>query len=222
MVSLNQAISSQARTHPKRDFFWSQVHSLFSRSPSGSIVPRVERHESTEQRSIQLLMRCNKADPLQNASRSSFPGRVLHGLSRVLFLAAFMVAAAAVWRYPGATFLTPEGPWLEVDPARFETGSVTQGLSIPLSFELVNRNPKKPVIIFGATEMCGPFGCIDGSNVPVTVPPGGKARLQFMFRAGTDPVFEYDLFIYTNAPGQTEVPLKIVGQTAAYVGPEQY
>lgn len=162
------------------------------------------------------------ADPLLNTSQSRFPGQVLHGLSRVLFLAAIMVAAAAVWNYPGATLPTYEAPWLEAHPALFETGSVTQGLGIPVSFELVNRNSEQPVIVFGATEICGPLGCIDGSNLPVTVPPGGKARLQFMFRAGTEPVFEYDLFIYTNAPGQTEVPLKIVGETTAFVGPEHY
>jgi len=162
------------------------------------------------------------ADPLQYPSRSSFPGQVLHGLSRVLFLAAIMVAVAAVWTSSDASLPMPVGPWLEVHPARFEIGSISQGLSIPVTFDLVNRNPKQPVIIFGATEMCGPLGCIDGSNIPVTVPPGGKARLQFMFRAGSDPVFEYDLFIYTNAPGQTEVALKIVGETTAYVGPEHY
>ncbi len=162
------------------------------------------------------------ANSQTNAIRTGILSPVLRWLSRILFLAGIIFTGAAIWSYANAPLPTPVGPWLEVNPARFETGSVTQGLGIPVSFDLVNRNPKQPVIIFGATEMCGPLGCIDGSNIPVTVPPGGKARLQFMFRAGTDPVFEYDLFIYTNAPGQTEVPLKIVGETTAYVGPEHY
>lgn len=161
-------------------------------------------------------------DANTNAIRPCNFSLVLCWSSRVLFFAGCICAGVAMWSWTSSPAQPPPGPWLSVEPMTIDVGTMPQGISRLVRFEVSNRNPRQPVIIFGATESCGPQGCIDGSNIPVTVPPGGKATLQFMFRAGSDPVFEYDLTIYSDAPAQIETNVKIVGETLPYTGPEFY
>ena len=142
--------------------------------------------------------------------------------STAIFLAGCIFVVAAVWSYADRQRTPSYGQWLTIDPSIVDIGTIPQGLSQAVRFEVINRNHHKPVIIFGATETCGPQGCIDGSNIPVTVPPGSRAMLQFVFRAGFDPVFDYSMTIYSDAPGQTESKVKIVGKTSSNTNPEYY
>ncbi len=137
----------------------------------------------------------------------------------VFYSRPLVCSAAAMWHWFTAV-VTPVGPWLSVDPIQINIGTIPRGDSRSITFEAINRNPRQPVIVFGSTQMCGPYGCVVDSNIPLTVPPGGKAKMQFVFRAGTHPSVEYPLAIYTNAPGQTQVPLKIIGKTSPPVAPE--
>jgi hypothetical protein len=162
------------------------------------------------------------SDTHSNAIRTGKFGHLLRWSSRAMFIAGCICAGTAAWCWFDEASESQKELWISIQPDMIDVGTMPEGISQPLRFEVANLNHHLPVIIFGATESCGPQGCIDGSNLPLTIQPGAKATLQFIFRAGSDPVFEYDLTIYSDAPWQTESKVKIVGKTSPNGNPEYY
>lgn len=72
----------------------------------------------------------------------------------------------------------PNAPWQSVELVTYEIGKMSPGLQAPVTFTPVNRNSQSQVRVIGATEVSGPIGCSLGSNMPIMVPPVGKAAFE--------------------------------------------
>lgn len=71
------------------------------------------------------------------------------------------------------------------------------------------------VTLLGSPNFCGDSGCVSSSGLPMTLEPGGIARVPFVLKAGEPGAFDLDLLIYSDFPGQTEVHTRLKGVVAS-------
>lgn len=151
------------------------------------------------------------------------PGhRPLAWTSWSLQLTASARAMSALWHGDDSPATTTVASWLGVNQAINDIGSIKPGNAFFVTFALANSIQQLPVIVCGATDLCGPNGCLAGSKISMTVAPGGQATVEMIFQAGSGTGFKNPFSIYSIATGQAEMPLETIGnsETSVYSRPK--
>ncbi len=106
-----------------------------------------------------------------------------------------------------------DGLPIRVENPVVNLGDVTPGRHYPATFSLYNSG-KITVHVLGGSSQCSDTGCGDyPENLPLEIPPGETREVITQFHGANPGVIRYTFEIYTDAAGQTEIPVTIRGTT---------
>jgi len=105
----------------------------------------------------------------------------------------------------------PEGAALTLEPAAQSFGELPPGRDVPLTFTVRNR-ASHPVQVVGATSLCNPQGCVAAEDLPMRIPPRSARELSVTVETKSAGDFTAGIVLYTDAHGQTEIPLEVTGR----------
>jgi len=78
-------------------------------------------------------------------------------------------------------------------------------------FASIHNSTSRPIRLLGACNYCSPDGCMRTRALPATIPPHSSLRIVVTARAMLPGRFAKSLTVYTDAPDQPTIDLKICG-----------
>lgn len=110
----------------------------------------------------------------------------------------------------------PQSVWLSVAPNSLQLNELQPRETRIVHFALKNQHPTQTVRILGASDYCGAMGCIVTQSLPLDVPPMATISLDLEFQSGrSHGRFTMPYSIFTDAPGQSEIILDLIGTVMA-------
>ncbi|MBI1900063.1 MAG: hypothetical protein HYS13_02965 [Planctomycetia bacterium] len=145
---------------------------------------------------------------LHAPARTSRRETILAAATVVAFVAAVAAADALVMPAPAHAWARLRGESVVVDPPAARLGDVRPDEHRPFAVTVSNLTAR-PMRLVGCTSNCS---CRIVSPLPVTVPPGGSARLELVAVCPSLPgAFERKFVVFTDASPQT-VAGRVVGR----------
>ena len=139
--------------------------------------------------------------------------RHTHRMSVLSFL---LFLGLAAFLRGGASKGDNSGGVLRVDPAVRSLGMARAGAKIPVTFAVTNTSASA-VRLLGIETGCMQWGCVEGTDFPVRIPPSGCIDVTIGFRpppgASLGP-FAGEVKLYSDAPGSERTVLRISGEVA--------
>ena len=142
-------------------------------------------------------------------------GSEMPRLRSIAFAASALLAALsfalalADWGVTGRG-AAPDPERLAYDPIQ-DVGAITRGSEVEATFAITNRSRVTRMLV-GANSRCGQV-CVTTRGLPLAIPPRGSGLVRVTVTAGSSlGDFRQGLTVYTDSPGQSEIPLTFVGR----------
>jgi Protein of unknown function (DUF1573) len=144
--------------------------------------------------------------------------RLVIGLLPVALLAVALASASQATGSAWNLLEYARGQRLFVGDSTLDLGDVTSGEPTSLAIPIRNAS-SSAVKIIGVTTTCS---CLQPVGLPATVSPRTTHKLVFDLTPGRhNPDFELLATVITDAPGQFQIPLVILGVVKAAPSPSQ-
>ena len=104
----------------------------------------------------------------------------------------------------------PSGPVLRLDEVP-DIGSIELNTPVPIQVSITNRHPNQAFWILGVEEQCNKLGCVTWLDVAHEIRPGETRTTDFTWEARKAGPAQITFPLFTNAPGQTTIELRLQG-----------
>lgn len=139
---------------------------------------------------------------------------LLQCLSTLAMGGAVALVAAGAWAWYDEARMPSAGSWLVISPAVTTIKGLGANVPRHIAFQVVNQNLKRPAILLGGCSSCESQGCVIIEGLPLAVSPGGTTRFEVEYKSFKAGRFTREFPIYTDCPGQAEIPLTIIAEVA--------
>ncbi len=147
--------------------------------------------------------------------------RCLRGVSTLTCVLGVFLAGIGAWIWWNEARQPSVGSWLTIWPPTRSVGRSGLPASTPPSFKITNGHFSCPVRVIGASGSCSEQGCVRvRSTLPLTIPPRGVVDLEIDYESRGFGQSKQIITIFTDCPGQGEIPLVVTADVIAPVPPE--
>jgi len=143
--------------------------------------------------------------------------RLLRFLSISCSLLFFGLAAFLLGHVPEAN---ASGRGLRVEPSLKSLGDFSVGTTVPITFTVTNLS-SNPVRLAGIKRVCMRWGCVEGKDFPVSIPPRTSREISLELRNSARKFsgeFAGEIILYSDAPGNEQTPLRLTGRVIRSAG----
>ena len=98
-------------------------------------------------------------------------------------------------------------------------GEAPAKTTFDVTFTIKNTS-QRDVHVLGSESNCGRYACafVKSGELPMTVPPGATRDLSVEIHATFPGDFVQEMNVFTDSPGQTKLPLTVMGKVVPGVG----
>ncbi len=131
------------------------------------------------------------------------------------FVCASIGLSVAIKRTTGPARPEEAGDSLVISPTVQELGEVPKGEIRLVRLHVANVSRDREAHVIGATNTCGPLGCIRVVGLPITIPAGRSVPIEIEYEGVNLGRSARVARIFTDQPGQADIPFTIVADIVA-------